>query len=143
MADGRCYALKNGTLEQLAAAIGNATLPELPGWLANLIAKPSANLKAGSNNTTRIAHSPTGDIRRRLAGLIRKVVLAPTGERNATLHWAACRVGELIRAGIMPPEAAVAMLTEAGRHAGLSSSESQATAKSGIRNGNAGDSYER
>jgi hypothetical protein len=64
--------------------------------------------------------------------LVRTVVLARQGERNATLHWAACRLGELVRQGQIHPDAAFALIVEAGRHAGLSPREAAATARSGL-----------
>jgi len=133
MADARSYLLCNGSLEQLATAIGNRTLPEVPQWLAVLMVKPATiamPVKCGRPNDASAGH-----IKERLVGLIRKVVSAPLGERNATLHWAACRAGELVRGGSIQDEVAVALFTEAGRQAGLPEREANLTVRSGVRIG--------
>jgi hypothetical protein len=134
MANGLCYLLENGSPEQLAAAIGTATLPELPVWLAAMIVKPPLVMTA-PNGPANLACLSHGGSKRRLAGLIRKVVLARNGERNVTLHWAACRVGELVSAGAIKNETAIALLTTAGLQAGLPIYEALATIQSGIRGG--------
>jgi Bifunctional DNA primase/polymerase, N-terminal len=128
------YKLLNGTVETLAYAIGNHLLPEMPGWLTELVAKPSTRYRP---QTVRYPDPNLGNVRRRLAGLIRVVAFATEGERNHMLYWAACRAGELIRIGLINQDAAIALLTEAGVHAGLTIRETIATVMSGI-NGDGG-----
>lgn len=131
MANGYSYHLCNGTVETLACAIGRAALPLPPAWLTALLSKPlvaAATYYRPSNPTV----PPVSDMRPRLSALVRTVVLARQGERNATLHWAACRLGELVRQGQIHPDAAFALIVEAGRHAGLSPREAIATARSGL-----------
>jgi hypothetical protein len=59
----------------------------------------------------------------RLEGLLRTVHAAPHGRRNDTLHWAACRVGELLTADAL---ATVALAT------GLEPREVHGTIRSGF-----------
>lgn len=131
MANGYSYRLCNGTVEALADAVGRAALPLPPDWLTALLAKPIA-APSTCYRPPNPTVPPIGDMRPRLSGLVRTVVLARQGERNATLHWAACRLGELVRQGQIHPDAALALIVEAGRHAGLSSREAAATARSGL-----------
>jgi len=63
-----------------------------------------------------------------LAGLARKVASTPEGNRNAVLHWAACRVAE---GGY--PDSAYEVLAEAARTAGLPNSEIYKTSRSASR----------
>lgn len=126
--DGRQYRLLNGTVEELAGAIGKRTLPLLPNWLANLVVQPSLQAKPQ-------AEAPTDPdiIKRQMRGLVLAVVGAPEGNRNRVLFWASCRIGALVAQGVIGGGNALALLTEAGRQAGLSSYEAAATAKSGLR----------
>lgn len=142
MANGGRYTVQNGSLEQLAAAIGSASLPELPQWLVATIEKPPL-LPPASIERARSEAMAGCDVERRLTALVRKVVLATKGERNAVLHWAACRAGELVSAGAIHGETAVALFTEAGRHAGLPIHEARATARSGVHKGQASADHGR
>ena len=135
MADARSYLLCNGSLEKLAAAIGNRTLPEVPQWLAASMVKPATI--AEPVKFSQLTDASAANLKQRLSGLVRKVISAPPGQRNATLHWAACRAGELVRLGRIRGEVAVAVFTEAGRQAGLPEREANLTARSGVRIGHA------
>lgn len=129
MATGKSYRLESGSVHQLAKAIASAMLLAAPRWMVEAVAKPA--FPTCSQRVPLTLHAD--DIERRLAGLVKAVVLSKRGERNAILHWAACRAGELVDRGIVPAEVAFAMLVEAGRLAGLPRRESTATVRSGIR----------
>jgi Bifunctional DNA primase/polymerase, N-terminal len=75
--------------------------------------------------------SPRGD--RAIDGALRLVATAAEGERNAVLHWAACRLAERVRDGQISANEAEALLVAAGRAAGLPEPEARATARSGLR----------
>jgi hypothetical protein len=75
--------------------------------------------------------SPRGE--RAIDGALRLVATAAEGERNAVLHWAACRLAERVRDGQITATAAEALLVAAGRAAGLPEPEARATARSGLR----------
>jgi hypothetical protein len=70
-----------------------------------------------------------------LAMLIRKIASAEEGERNRTTYWAACRLGEAVKAGSMTESEAISITVEASAHAGLERHEAEATARSGIARG--------
>ena len=137
MTTGQHYALHAGTVPQLAGAIAALTLPALPQALCDLIAKPISRPSVQSARSPMPPQPVSGgqhgpDPRPRLAGLIRTVATSGPGHRNATLHWAACRAGELISAGLLPSGSAVIALVEAGLMAGLPGREAVATVRSGI-----------
>ncbi len=70
----------------------------------------------------------------RLAGLRRTVASAQQGQRNTTLHWAACRAGEMVAEGVMgDPWVAAEALAEAAGAAGLDAREIAATIRSGFQ----------
>ena len=138
MANGLVYTLQNGSLKSLAEAIGGDTLPILPGWLAAMMIKPLAIPQSHYASSVNSIGDLSG-LRRRLSGLVRTVALARPGERNATLHWAACRVAELVQAGLITEEVAYGLFTKAGTYAGLSTRETIATVKSGLAKGKARD----
>lgn len=127
--DGRCYELLNGTIGELAAAIAARSLPTMPDWLVAMALQPNVAPKAFKAPVT------VGGVTNQLGGLIQTVITAPPGNRNLILFWAACRVGGMVNQGIIPSEAATALLVEAGQQAGLSSREAYTTAISGIRQG--------
>lgn len=54
----------------------------------------------------------------RLAGLLHLVASAPDGHRHRVLFWAACRAGEMVRAGIVGPASAADALADAAIAAG-------------------------
>lgn len=126
--DGRQYQLLGGTIEQLAEAIGKRALPLLPGWLAALVVQPPFQAR-----TQVQMHTNPDIVKRQICGLVRAVVRAPEGNRNRVLFWASCRVGALVSQSVIGEGAALALLIEAGRQAGLSNYEATATAKSGLR----------
>jgi Bifunctional DNA primase/polymerase, N-terminal len=67
-----------------------------------------------------------------LAQLVRLIVRAHEGERNALTFWAACRAGEMVASGLLTAESAAAVIAEAATRAGLSSSEAERTVHSGV-----------
>lgn len=68
----------------------NMAIPPPSRWLVALL-KPRPPRRI----VQRVAQLQ-GDPGRRLDGLVRTVAQAPDGQLNNTLHWAACRAGELI-----------------------------------------------
>ena len=77
----------------------------------------------------------TGDVGGRLAGILTHLNGAHVGVRNATLYWAACRVGEMIAARQLHADSArvADVLVERGVRLGLTTRESIATVRSGFR----------
>jgi hypothetical protein len=67
-----------------------------------------------------------------LDGLCRTVASAPVGNRNCTLHWAACRAAEHVDQGELDRAAAESALSEAALAAGLGEVEIRATLRSAM-----------
>jgi putative DNA primase/helicase len=118
--DGRAYRWLN-----------DLSIADMPAWLVELTREkpPTISQRAAVTVSTSM---PTD---RRLRGLARAVLHARDGERNAVLHWASCRVGELIADGNADVDLAFDILAEAARVVGLEPSEIGPTIASGIRKG--------
>jgi len=136
LANGKSYELQNGSLEELAFAIGANRLPDMPAWLCPLITRPLLSIKI--RHRIPDINSKNEHLESRIGGLIRAIVLAPSGSRNSILHWGACRVGEFVAVGGLQPATAMALLIEAGKQSGLPEREVVATVRSGLRNGYVG-----
>lgn len=67
----------------------------------------------------------------RLRGLVDTVLRAQQGERNAVLHWAACRLADMATDTGLDVQAAAEALARAGLDVGLTPSEVRATIASG------------
>jgi hypothetical protein len=65
-------------------------------------------------------------------GVLRTVAAAPEGQRNAVLHWGACRLGERVREGQMGASEAAGLLIAAATNAGLPEIEARSTVRSGL-----------
>lgn len=76
----------------------------------------------------------TGSVAGRLRGLLNTVNQANEGTRNAVLHWAACRVGEMVAAGELADASLAAdALREVALGVGLEPGEVGGTIRSGLR----------
>lgn len=78
---------------------------------------------------------PTARIEAQLAGLVRTIACAPEGQRNASLFWAGCRVGEMIARGELSQPHAEALLLEAASRAALDHIEAGKTISSAFKQG--------
>jgi Bifunctional DNA primase/polymerase, N-terminal len=75
--------------------LSDAAPASWPEWLCEVLAPPAPApriLHRGARHTS----APL--IQSRIEGLLRFVLKAPIGERNARLYWPACRVTDMIRA---------------------------------------------
>lgn len=95
----------------------------LPVWLGRLAspAQPQA--------------SATAPVPTRLGGLLRAVESAAEGARNSTLHWAACRAGEMAAVGELDAASAATVFLAAAASVGLPDWEARRTIASGLRGG--------
>jgi hypothetical protein len=68
-----------------------------------------------------------------LARLVRVVAAAPERLRNKLTYWAACRAGEMVADGLLDAGSAIFLIAEAAISAGMTPSEAQRAARSGVR----------
>jgi hypothetical protein len=68
-----------------------------------------------------------------VAGILKVVSSAVEGNRNNATFWAACRAGEMVKAGWFTDAAAIDVLLEAAVKAGLSQHAALSTIRSGLR----------
>ncbi len=101
-------------------------LPRLPQWALEKL-KP--------REATPFYTEPAGDPGD-MAGLIHFLEHSGSGERNASLYWAACRAGEMVARGEIAAQEAFSQLADAMRRIGLDAAEVK-TIKSGLRMGQA------
>jgi hypothetical protein len=66
-------------------------------------------------------------------GILKVVSDAAEGNRNNATFWAACRAGEMVRAGWFTRDVGIDVLLEAATKAGLSQHSALATIRSGLR----------
>jgi bifunctional DNA primase/polymerase-like protein len=99
-----------------------------PAWLLDaLLAKPTPSPTSATYANKPYRTNSAVD------GVLRLVANAAEGERNAVLHWAACRLGERAHAGQIGRGEAERLLVAAGIAAGLADKEARATVLSGLR----------
>ena len=125
--DGRRYELIGGTTAQLARAIAERSLLPMPDWLIELAVQPMKPAPV-------LAPLSRDGMTRRIDGLIATVEKAAVGGRNATLHWAACRAGELVSSTDISAGQLSGLLVQAGLSVGLHEHEVRNTVASGMRN---------
>ncbi|WP_219549977.1 bifunctional DNA primase/polymerase [Nonomuraea harbinensis] len=104
-----------------------------PALLERLQEKPPQPHRPGRG-------SRAGSVRGRLGGLVRTVLKAAPGERNAVLYWAACCAGQMVAQGAIDEATAYSVLWASGLEIGLTESEigvalGRGTIGSGMRRG--------
>jgi hypothetical protein len=109
--------------------LNDLPIASMPAWLVDLTREkpPTISQRATAAVCTSI---PTD---RRLRGLVRAVVHAPNLQRDSVLHWAACRVGEMIADGSTDAGFAFDVLFKAASHVGLEHKEIGPSIRSGFR----------
>jgi len=70
---------------------------------------------------------------KKLDGILRTIALAHEGERNSLAFWGACRLAEMVAAGMLSRDEALALTVEAASRCGLSQAEAKLTAQSALR----------
>jgi hypothetical protein len=112
---------------------GPGQVPGMPAAWAALLRPPPRPAIAATRTGPGAAHGPDGhgQAAARLAGVLRAVHRAPVGQRNSTLHWAACRLAEIVAAGA--PASWAKILVRAGVEVGLEPGECRDTVASGLR----------
>lgn len=128
MGSGGVYRLVSGSVEELARAISNGTLPVLPPALAEFISQPAPRPTISPSLYADGAEA-------RFTAILRKLASAREGERNNLLHWCACRVGEMVRDGQVDENFGIRALTLVAQHIGLPARAATKTIDSGVRRG--------
>jgi hypothetical protein len=105
----------------------DTSMAQWPDWLLGQLISPPAS---ASGNVSGAA---AGLDVQRLAGLVRVVAKAPEGQRNDTLFWAACRVGEGVRNGDLAEDFGAAVLERAAARCGLHPFEARRTIANGMK----------
>jgi hypothetical protein len=113
------------------------SIPPCPQWLADLVARRHvAPVTPVRLPTVQGQHRslPVSDIaQRRIDGACGRVAMAPDGQRNSTLNWAANTLGRAVVDDGLDLRDVVAGLTVAAMRAGLGERETTATIRSGLR----------
>ena len=118
----------------------DSPIPPAPPSLLNLVLPPAPTPRPTDSDRAG-NRAPASGSSWNAAGLIGRVAAASEGERNATLNWAANRVGADVRAGrvdVSEALEALELLAVAAERAGLTTAEVDATIRSGYTAGRSG-----
>ena len=105
----------------------------LPGWIADLLDPPR---RRGAEEGPGSSSAPlAGSVHARMRGLLSHVLDGQPHDRNGRVYWAACRVSELVAAGLIDRTVAEEALVAAAVASGLAGGEPEArrTIASGLR----------
>jgi len=123
------YVIGPGSLHQTGRVYTVATaapIAPVPEWIAALLRPPAREPR-------RPVDPDFAGSRQALTGLLRVVLNAPDGTRNTKLNWAAYRMFEKVRAGVLSDTAAEGMLLDAARAIHLPEGEARGTVASARR----------
>ena len=105
---------------------------EAPGWLLDIVREPEGVLEVPEGRpVVTPSRYAAAAVRRACAA----VAGAAPGKRNSTLNSEAFGIGQLVGAGMLDEEGAIAALAEAAFECGLDAEEITATLASGLRAG--------
>jgi bifunctional DNA primase/polymerase-like protein len=107
------------------------TLASVPDWILEAL---HAEPKVVPYCSRRPLHT-SGDVQRKLNGIIRSIAFAHEGQRNQLCFWGACRLAEMVQDGSLSRGDAIDLAVEAASRAGLPRNEARRTAESAFRNG--------
>ncbi|MBA2472657.1 MAG: bifunctional DNA primase/polymerase, partial [Pseudonocardiales bacterium] len=114
---------QSGRVYRLAVKAPIASVPE---WIATLLRPPAPAPRAPVDPVF-------GGSKQALVGVIRVVLNAPNGRRNTTLNWAAYRLFEKVRDGLLSEPAATGLLLDAATAIWLPDGEARGTIASARR----------
>jgi hypothetical protein len=122
--------------------ISTAPAEPMPGWLVDLLDPPPPPPRALPHNP----RPPSPDaVWRKIEGIMHAVVSVGPGQRNAVLHWAACRFGEMVWQNQIGTAEAVGLLMQAAAAIRLVAEDGERTVErsivSGMRRGMGGASH--
>jgi hypothetical protein len=98
-------------------------LAEIPEWIIKKLNPPEPEYRPAAPSLT------VKSARAKIEGIAGTIATAPQGQRNAILHWGACRLAEAVQQSILTAGDAFAIAVEAGARAGLPFAEASRTAK--------------
>ena len=104
-------------------------LAEVPEWVMRKLNPPQQPIPV------RRPLSVSVDIGAKVRGILTTVSNAAPGQRNAVLHWGACRFGEIVAEQRISEAQAIDLLTDAGCASGLPRPEVMRTATAAVRRG--------
>ena len=105
------------------AVLNASTLAPVPDWIVRKLNPPPApSSPAPSLEPSNNEH--------KLRGILRAIISAHEGERNARTFWAACRLAEMVAANSLSRDTALRLTIDAAAHVGLSEREATRTAES-------------
>ena len=114
-----------------------ADIAEAPAWVVKMAIARVPGQPSDQREWPHLPKSFNGTSRadKRLGGLAGKVAMAPEGERNDVLNWAAYQAGQGIASGALDEARVRMVLAQAAERAGLTGHEIVRTIASGIRSG--------
>ena len=88
--------------------------PPAPDWIPQADDRPALRANGAEALAPQLAHHT---LDARLRAIAKRVERAVEGERNCITFWAACRIGELIRAGLLDASFGIDLITLAATRA--------------------------
>jgi bifunctional DNA primase/polymerase-like protein len=104
-------------------------LAPVPDWIIKALKPPPPIVPPSSREVKTPAQA-----QRKVDGIIRTIVEAREGERNAVAFWGAARLAEMVAQSLISSADAIAIATEAASRAGLPQQEARRTAQSALDN---------
>jgi hypothetical protein len=103
-------------------------LARMPDWIVASLNPPTSNVVPFPPQPSSLNKHHA-----KLAGVLRTIATAREGERNQIAFWGACRLAEMVVAGELSRDHAMALALEAASRTGLPRMEALRTAQSAFR----------
>jgi hypothetical protein len=103
-------------------------LAPAPDWIIKALKPPPPIVQPSSREVKGSAQA-----QRKVDGIIRTMVEAPPGQRNALAFWGALRFAEMVSQSLLSRADAIELVVEAASRAGLPRHEARSTAHSAFR----------
>jgi hypothetical protein len=103
-------------------------LSPAPDWIIKALKPPPPIVQPSSREVKGSAQA-----QRKVDGIIRAMVEAPPGQRNALAFWGALRFAEMVSQSLLSRADAIELVVEAASRSGLPRNEARSTAHSAFR----------
>jgi hypothetical protein len=103
-------------------------LAPVPGWIIKAFTPPPRIVQPSPREVKTSAQA-----QRKVDGIIRAMVEAPPGQRNALAFWGALRFAEMVSQSLLSRADAIELVVEAASRSGLPRNEARSTAHSAFR----------